>query len=323
MRRGGLLTATAALLGVIGCSAIVSAQEDCPRGTLDKAYCDRNGDLVADSPTDPKKLVDPPTLIFSYTPVEDPAVYQKVWDGFIKNLEKTTGQKVAFFPEQSNAAQYEAMRSGRLPVAGVNAGGNALAVNCAGFVPFAMMAAPDNSFGYEMEIIVPADSPIKEPTDLKGHKIAFTDATSNSGFKAPSTILKADFGLESKRDFEQVFSGKHDNSILGVVNKDYEAAAVANSVLNRMIDRKVFDKTKIRSIYKSETFPTSGYGYVYNLDPRLVEKIKEAFFTFPWEGSALKHEFQKEDKFVPIDYKKDWAVLRKIDAATGVKYTCK
>jgi len=69
MRRGGLLTATAALLGVIGCSAIVSAQEDCPRGTLDKAYCDRNGDLVADSPTDPKKLVDPPTLIFSYTPV--------------------------------------------------------------------------------------------------------------------------------------------------------------------------------------------------------------------------------------------------------------
>ena len=178
-----------------------------------------------------------------------------MWDGFIKNLEKTTGKKVAFFPVQSNAAQYEAMRSGRLHVAGVNAGGNALAVNCAGFVPFAMMAAPDNSFGYEMEIIVPADSPIKAPTDLKGHKIAFTDATSNSGFKAPSAILKADFSLEAKRDFEPVFSGKHDNSILGVVNKDYEAAAVANSVLNRMIDRKVFDKAKIRSIYKSADLP--------------------------------------------------------------------
>ena len=179
-------------------SGTANAQEDCPRGTLDKAYCDRDGDLTADLPTDPKKIINPSTLIFSYTPVEDPAVYQKVWDGFIKNLEKTTGKKVAFFPVQSNAAQYEAMRLGRLHVAGVNAGGNALAVNCAGFVPFAMMAAPDNSFGYEMEIIVPADSPIKEPTDLKGHKIAFTDATSNSGFKAPSAILKADFGLESE-----------------------------------------------------------------------------------------------------------------------------
>jgi phosphonate transport system substrate-binding protein len=313
----------AALAGALAVSSPTSAQEDCPRGTLDKAYCDRNGDLTADPPTDPKKLLNPPTLIFAYTPTEDPAVYQKAWDGFLKHLEKVTGKKVIFFPVQSNAAQYEAMRSGRLHVAGVNAGGNATAVNCAGFVPFTMMAAPDNSFGYEMEIVVPADSPIKKPADLKGHKIAFTDATSNSGFKAPSAILKADFNLEAKRDFEPVFSGKHDNSILGVVNKDYEAAAVANSVLNRMIDRKVFDPSKIRSIYKSETFPTTGYGTVYNLDPKLVESIKKAFFEFPWEGSGLAAEFKKEGKFIPIDYKKDWAVLRKIDEATGVKYTCK
>jgi phosphonate transport system substrate-binding protein len=323
MRRDCSFVVIAALLCVIGPFTAAFAQEDCPRGALDKAYCDRNGDLVADLPTDPKKVVDPSTLIFSYTPVEDPAVYQKVWDGFIKHLEKVTGKRVVFFPVQSNAAQYEAMRSGRLHVAGVNAGGNAIAVNCAGYVPFAMMASKDNSFGYEMEIIVPADSPIKTPADLKGHKVAFTDATSNSGFKAPSAILKADFSLEAKRDFEPVFSGKHDNSILGVVNKDYEAAAVANSVLNRMLDRKVFDPAKIRSIYKSETFPTTGYGYAYNLDPKLVEKIKEAFITFPWEGSALAAEFKKEAKFVPIEYKKDWAVLRKIDDANGVKYTCK
>ena len=313
----------AALAGALALSSPASAQEDCPRATLDKAYCDRNGDLTADPPTDPKKLLNPPTLIFAYTPTEDPAVYQKAWDGFLKHLEKVTGKKVVFFPVQSNAAQYEAMRSGRLHVAGVNAGGNATAVNCAGFVPFTMMAAPDNSFGYEMEIVVPADSPIKKPADLKGRKIAFTDATSNSGFKAPSAILKADFNLEAKRDFEPVFSGKHDNSILGVVNKDYEAAAVANSVLNRMIDRKVFEPSKIRSIYKSETFPTTGYGTVYNLDPKLVENIKKAFFEFPWEGSALAAEFKKEGKFIPIEYKKDWAVLRKIDEATGVKYTCK
>ncbi|MBX9823719.1 MAG: phosphate/phosphite/phosphonate ABC transporter substrate-binding protein [Xanthobacteraceae bacterium] len=322
MLRNGSLTAVAALAGAIVWTSAAGAQ-DCPRGDLDKAYCDRNGDLVADLPTDPKQIVNPSALIFAYTPTEDPAVYQKAWDPFIKHMEKVTGKRVVFFPVQSNAAQYEAMRSGRLHVAGVNAGGNATAVNCAGFVPFTMMAAKDGSFGYEMEIIVPADSPIKAPADLKGKKIAFTDATSNSGFKAPSAILKADFNLEAKRDYEPVFSGKHDNSILGVVNKDFEAAAVANSVLNRMLDRKVFDKAKIRSIYKSETFPTTGYGHVYNLDPKLVERVKEAFFTFPWEGSALKQEFQKEDKFIPIEYKKDWAVLRKIDAATGVKYTCK
>jgi phosphonate transport system substrate-binding protein len=309
---------------VFGAGLAGSAQaQDCPRGALDKAYCDRNGDMVADAPTNPKQFVSPSTVIFSYTPVEDPAVYQKVWDGFIKHMEKTTGKRVVFFPVQSNAAQLEAMRSGRLHVAGVNTGGNPIAVNCAGFVPFAMMAAKDGSFGYEMEIIVPADSPAKTPADLKGKKIAFTSPTSNSGFKAPSAILKADFNLEAKKNFEPAFSGKHDNSIFGVANKDYDAAAVANSVLKRMIDRKVVDPAKIRSIYKSETFPTTGYGYAYNLDPAVAEKIKQAFFTFNWDGSALKKEFQKEDKFIPITFQKDWNVIRKIDAANGVKYTCK
>jgi len=309
---------------VISAGLIGSARaQDCPRGELDKAYCDRDGDLTADAPTDPKLLVNPSTIIFSYTPVEDPAVYSKVWDGFIKHMEQVTGKKVVFFPVQSNAAQLEAMRSGRLHVAGVNTGGNPIAVNCAGFVPFAIMAGKDGKFGYEMEIIVPADSPIKTPADLKGKKLAFTSPTSNSGFKAPSAILKADFNLEAKRDFEPVFSGKHDNSVLGVANKDYDAASIANEVMHRMVERKVVDPAKIRTVYKSETFPTTGYGHAHNLDPKLAAKIKEAFFTFNWEGSALKAEFKGQDKFTPITYKKDWSVIRKIDAANGVKYACK
>src|SRR5262244_911805 len=297
--------------------------QDCPRGDLDKAYCDRNGDLVADAPSDPNQLVNPSTLIFAYTPVEDPAVYAKVWDGFVKHMEKVTAKKVVFFPVQSNAAELEAMRSGRLHVAGFNTGSNPIAVNCAGFVPFAIMGTQDGQFGYEMEIIVPAESPIKTPADLKGKKLAFTSPTSNSGYKAPSAILKADFGLEAERDFTPVFSGKHDNSVMGVANRDYDAASIANEVMKRMFERKVVDPARIRSIYKSETFPTTGYGYAHNLDPALVAKIKDAFFSFPWEGSALKAEFKEEDRFVPITYQKDWSVIRKIDAATGVKYTCK
>jgi phosphonate transport system substrate-binding protein len=309
---------------VVAAASIGSARtEDCPRGDLDKAYCDRDGDLVADAPTDPKQLVDPSTLVFAYTPVEDPAVYAKVWDGFVKYLEQMTGKKVVFFPVQSNAAEIEAMRSGRLHIAGFNTGSNPIAVNCAGFVPFAIMGTNDGKFGYEMEIIVPADSTIKTPADLKGKKVAFTDPTSNSGYKAPLAILKADFNLEPDRDFTAVFSGKHDNSVIGVANKDYDAAAVANEVMFRMFERKVVERDKIRTIYKSATFPTTGYGYAYNLDPALVEKIKQAFFTYPWEGSALKAEFKGQDRFVPITYQKDWAVIRKIDAATGVKYTCK
>lgn len=291
--------------------------------TLDSRYSDKDGDLIADIPTDAKKLVDPSTLIFAYTPVEDPAVYADVWSEFLEHMEKVTGKRVQFFPVQSNAAQIEAMRAGRLHVAGFNTGSNPLAVACAGFRPFTMMAAKDGSFGYEMEILTYPGSGINSPADLKGKKLAFTSQTSNSGFKAPSAILKADFNLLPKRDFTPVFSGKHDNSILGVANKDYPAAAIANSVLNRMISRNVVKKEQLKSIYKSQTFPTTGYGIAHNLKPKLQEKIKEAFFSFDWKDTKLQKEFKNEGQFLPITFKEHWEVIRKIDAANGVKYTCK
>ena len=317
---------TAFAIFVLGMALSLSAtmaQDQCPRGTLDERYCDRDRDLIADLPIDEDDWIDPPALIFSYTPVEDPAVYEQVWTGFIEHLEKVTEKRIIFFPVQSYAAQYEAMRSGRLHVAGINTGGTPVAVNCAGFVPFTMMAGEDGAFGYEMEIIVPTDSPIQVVPDLKGRTLTFTSPTSNSGFKAPSAILKAEFDLIAEEDFEIAFSGKHDNSILGVANKDYQAAAVANTVLGRMVFRQTVDKNAVRSIYKSQTFPTTAYGHAYNLHPVVAAKIKQAFFTFPWQGSALQEEFSDEDRFISISYKSDWDIIRTIDTASGVTYDCR
>jgi phosphonate transport system substrate-binding protein len=94
-----------------------------------------------------------------------------------------------------------------------------------------------------------------------------------------------------------------------------------------MLARNVVKPEQLVSIYKSQSFPTSGFGYVYNLKPELAAKVKEAFFTFPWEGSELLKEFGKSnpanEKFLPISYKEQWEVVRDIDEAMGVKYSCK
>lgn len=309
------------VLGLISAAVSLSAI------AMDPRFKDSDGDLVADAPANSADWIDPPVLVFAYTPVEDPAVYAKVWEEFIDHLATTTGKKVQFFPVQSNAAQLEAMRAGRLHVAGFNTGSNPIAVNCAGFVPFAMMASKDNAFGYEMEIITYPGSGISRVQDIKGKKMAFTSETSNSGFKAPSALLKDKFDMEAGKDFEAVFSGKHDNSILGVANQDYPAAAIANSVKQRMIARDAVKPEQIEVIYKSETFPTTGYGHVYNLSPELAQKVKDAFFSFDWEGTGLQKEFTKsqppQEKFMPITYKEHWAVVRDIDRAMGVTYACK
>ncbi len=260
---------------------------------LDARYADADGDMVADIPTDATQLIDPDTLVFAYTPVEDPAVYADVWKGFLDHLAQKTGKKVQFFPVQENAAQIEAMRAGRLHVSGFNTGSNPIAVACAGFRPFAMMASKDGTFGYEMEIITYPGSGVEKIEDVKGKQLAFTSETSNSGFKAPSA----------------------------------PAAAVANSVMKRMVARDVVKADQIVSIYKSQTFPTTGYGVSHKLTPELQEKIKDAFFTFNWEGSALLKEFQTseppQEAFIPITFKEHWAVIRQIDEANGVTYACK
>src|SRR5262249_62161698 len=79
-----ILAASAAALALL---AGVARAEDCPRGDLDKAYCDRDGDMVADAPTDPKKLVNPQTLIFAYPPDDDPAVLARVMYAFVMHFE--------------------------------------------------------------------------------------------------------------------------------------------------------------------------------------------------------------------------------------------
>jgi phosphonate transport system substrate-binding protein len=159
---------------------------------------------------------------------------------------------------------------------------------------------------------------------LKGRRLAFTSPTSNSGFKAPSVLLRSEFGLEAGRDYNAVFSGRHENSVLGVAYKDYDAAAIANEVMHRMMAHGAVKKEQIVTVYTSETFPTAAFGLAHNLDLRLATKIREAFFSFPWTGSGLEKEFSNlgVSKFVPITYKKDWAVVRKIDAAMNVSYTC-
>ncbi len=187
-----------------------------------------------------------------------------------------------------------------------------------------MMAASDGSFGYEMEIITYPGSGIESVEDIRGQQMAFTSETSNSGFKAPSALLASEFSMVAGEDFEPVFSGAHDNSILGVANRDYPAAAIANSVKARMIDRDVVAEDQLSVIYTSQTFPTTGYGTVYNLTPELQESIQEAFFSYDWEGTALAEEFGRngEDQFIPITFQENWAVIRQIDEANSVQYTC-
>lgn len=311
-----------ALLGLVFVGAAALAADPCAhRGKLDALYCDENRDLVADPPKDPAKLVSPDPLIFTYAPVEDPAVYEGAWADFLKHLEKVTGKKMKYFGLQNYAAQIEAMRSGRLHISAFSTGSVVYAVNLAGGVPFAIMRDAKGPSGYHLILITQAkNDKIKTVADLKGKRVAHVSQTSSSGHQAPVYFFSR-MGVVPGKDYHIVFSGKHDNSALGVVNGDYDAAAVADTVLERMVARGVIKASDYKVIYTSPVFPTAGFLYPHNLEPKLAEKIKEAFATFKLEGTSLGKEFKGRTGFLPLNYQKDWESVVGILEANGVTFT--
>jgi phosphonate transport system substrate-binding protein len=295
------------------------AQESCAnRGELDALYCDENRDLVADTPKDPKKLKNPSTLVFTYTPVEDPAVYENVFKPFTDYLSKCTAKRVVFYQVQSNAAEIEAMRSGRLHVGGFSTGPTNYAVNLAGAVPFAVKGSASDWQGYQLIFLVKKDSPYQKLADLKGKKVAHVQPSSNSGNLAPRVLFPKE-GLVPDQDYKVLYSGKHDQTVMGVLSGDFDGGPVASDVFKRMVERGQVKADDFRIIYRSQTFPTSSFAYAHDLEPKLRDTMLKCFYDFRFTAEMQK-AFDGADRFFPINYKEHWAVVRQVAEGSGEKF---
>jgi phosphonate transport system substrate-binding protein len=273
---------------------------------------DADGDLLADSPADDRCLA-PETIVFTFVAAQEVRDQATVWKEVMAALSERLDRPVEYLHFSSTDEQLAALRNGELHVAVLNTGTVPTAVRTAGFVPVCTFADADGNYGYTMQIIVPGESNITEPDQLKGRKVTFTRPNSNSGFKAPLVVLMNEFGLRPERDYEWGFSLGHEESIGGVAAGKYEAAPIASDVLQRMIERGELEATAVRQVYESDRFPPATVGYIYNLTSDIRDAIGETLLGFDWEGTGLTNEFGDGGKFVAVTYKDDWAGTREID----------
>jgi len=61
-------------------------------------------------------------------------------------------------------------------------------------------------------------------------------------------------------------------------------------------------------------------GHAHNLHPELAEKIREAFYTFEFEGTAMRQAFDRV-AFAPITYLEHWEIIRRIQEEEGIDYS--
>jgi phosphonate transport system substrate-binding protein len=303
---------------LVALSLAIPASAAKKTGDLDAMYRDDDGDLTADPPLDPKEWKNPDTLVFADAPLEDVVEYKTIYADFLKFLSQKIGKPIEYRVLDTNSGGIEDMRAGRLHLASFSTGATCYAVNLAGYVPMAVKGTEKSLQGYRLIVLVKSDSPIQELSDLRGKKVAHTSPTSNSGHIAPVALFPQE-GITPGEDYEIVFSGNHGNSIIGVGKGDYEAACVASSLFDRVVSAGDVNESDYRIVWESGTFPTSSFGYVYDLHPDLVKKIKEAFFEYRFTPTMIK-AFGGMDRFFPITDLWDERAARFIASAGGEKF---
>jgi phosphonate transport system substrate-binding protein len=277
-------------------------------------YPDQDGDLLADSPSDPAKCIAPEVLMFSFVAGEVESVPAESWQQLLSQLSEKTGREVKYIHYGTTEEQLAALTSGEVHIAGLNTGIIPAAVERSGFVPLCTFGREDGTYGYTMKLLVPADSPIQDIAGVKGHKVTFTRPDSNSGCKVLLTLLRDKYNLLPDRDYQWGFSLGHEESIKGVAANELEAAPVASDILARMVEKNEVDPNTFRSVHESERFPPATIGIVYNLTPELRDAIRETLLAFELRGTGIEGEFGADvTKLVPVNYKQDWANTRHID----------
>ena len=280
------------------------------RGELSSQFCDNDYNLVADTPLDPNEWIDPATLIITTAPNEDSMAYATELDDLFEYLESCLNRRIIYYPLQSNSAEIESMKNGRVHIASFSSGATVAAVNEAGAVPFAAKGTVEGIKSTHMIVIVRADSDYITLADLKGTRVAHVDKTSNTGHLLALALLPI-AGITPGRDYQIIFSGKHDRSTLGLKSGDYDAATIADEVLDRMAGRGNVTQQDFRILYKSGQFPSSVFSYAHNLAPKLQAELVGCFFNFEFT-QIMKETFSQTDQFIPVNYEQDWKIVRDI-----------
>jgi phosphate/phosphite/phosphonate ABC transporters, periplasmic binding protein len=208
-------------------------------------------------------------------------------EGFRQAMEDYLGIKVEELEAFEYAVGIEAMRSERLEVMLVTPMSYYQAKNVANIEPL-VTTGVNNTLPYKTVFITKSDrDDINSLEDLRGKTFAFVDPASSSGYMYPKAKLVTSLGLEADQlenpnyYFSTVaYSGKHDSSLMGVVMGDYDAAAVALSVIDGLVNAGMVDESDIKIIDETDEIPNACFVIRGNLPQDLKDKIKEFYLQY-------------------------------------------
>lgn len=229
-----------------------------------------------------------PEIRYAVTASEAEADMNMRLGPFVAYMGRELGVPVRIYRTTDYAAAVEAMRADQVEFFRVGPAAYALADRVMGdkAQPIATDVTPGGVRGYYSKVFVRADSPFQRIEDLQGKVMAFVDPNSASGFQAPNYYLNQ-AGINPNSYFANtVFSGSHENSIMGVINGQFDAAFNwwhndNRSNPHRMADKGMINLDDLRIIWSSEMIPNTPYVARGDLPEELKELFVQALIDMP------------------------------------------
>ncbi|MCK2125944.1 putative selenate ABC transporter substrate-binding protein [Thauera aromatica] len=239
-------------------------------------------------------------LRVSAIPDEAPTELQRKFKPLGDYLEKETGLEVVFTPVSDYAAVVEGLAAKKIDLAWLGGFTYVQArLRTQGEALPIVQRAEDEVF--TSKFIVPADSPVKSLSELKGKTFAFGSPSSTSGHLMPRFFLLED-GIDPDKDFARIaFSGAHDATVAFVASGRAEAGVLNASVMDKLIEKGDANASRVKVIATTPPYYDYNWTVRPGLDPALREKIANAFLKLDPADPAHKElmALQRASKFVP------------------------
>jgi phosphonate transport system substrate-binding protein len=210
-------------------------------------------------------------------------------------VEKKLGVKVEVFTASDYSGIVQALSAGQIHLGRM--GGAAYAAGYidskGGIEPLVMNVEPNGGKGYHSVLIVRADSPHKSVEDLKGKSLAWADPNSTSGYLVPNAALR-DAGIDPTKHFSRtLFSGGHEQSVIGVLKGNFDSAFTWTSPGHQsgqfriMIDRGMLKLEDVRIVWESPLIANPLWAVAKSIPADMRKDLLDLFLRLAKDDMAM------------------------------------
>ena len=261
------------------------------------------------------------TLVFTAIPDQDESRLRTRFGKVATYLSKKLGVDVKYVPVKSYAAAVTAFRNDQVQLAwlgglsGVRAralvkGSRALAQGTedAAFVTY-FIAHASTKLGEQKSF----------PKAMAGKTFTFGSKGSTSGRLMPEFHIRKIFGKAPNKVFRRVgFSGDHSRTIALVQSGAYEVGAVNFQVWNSEMKAGKIDKSKIKIVWRTPTYPDYQWTIRGDVDKRFgkgfADKVQSSLLSM--NNPAQLKAFPRSG-FIPAK-NSDYAPIEKVGKTIGL-----